>query len=137
MIKLVVGIDSLETFRAWQAREYIQHNEQRVNLVRTRFKPKKAEEIIESGGSIYRVIGGFIRCHQRIIGFDEIETADKGKQCLILTDTEIIPTIPSPKRAFQGWRYLKAEDTPADIPKGAEETGDPILMAELKQAGIL
>lgn len=138
MIKLVVGIDSLEAFREWQAREHIEHNGQRVNLVRTRFKPKQAEEIIESGGSIYRVIGGLIRCHQRIVGFDEIETPDKGKQCLILTDTEITPTIPTPKRPFQGWRYLKAEDAPENLPQNADgEDADPALIAELKEAGVL
>ena len=137
MIKLVVGIDSLEIFREWQAREYIMHKGKRVNLVRTRFKPKQADDIIQSGGSIYRVMGGLIRCHQRIVGFDEIDSSDRGTHCLILTDTEIVPTIPTTKRPFQGWRYLKTSDAPQDMIGGALNEADSMFMAELKQSGVI
>ena len=32
---------------------------------------------------------------------------------------QIIPVRPTPRRAFQGWRYLTAEDAPPDMPRGA------------------
>ncbi|MCV6602827.1 MAG: DUF1489 domain-containing protein, partial [Cohaesibacter sp.] len=43
-----------------------------------------------------------------------------------------------PRRAFQGWRYLKIEDAPADL--GAlEGTGDlpPAFRQELADLGLL
>ena len=138
LIKLVVGLNTLDEFRRWQARETARFDGQKVNLVRTRFKPKQAEELIAQGASIYRVIGGNIRCRQKLVGFDTIMSADRGEQCLILTETEIIPTVPTPKRPFQGWRYLKAEQAPADLEyDDALDEGAVSLAAELKQAGIL
>ena len=32
----------------------------------------------------------------------------------IVLDTELVPTRPQPRRAFQGWRYLEAADAPPD-----------------------
>jgi hypothetical protein len=33
-------------------------------------------------------------------------------------DPELVPVRPVPRRAFQGWRYLTAEDAPPDLGKG-------------------
>ncbi|MEM9470252.1 MAG: DUF1489 family protein, partial [Pseudomonadota bacterium] len=62
MIKLVVGLDSLEEFALWQEQERVLFEGQEANIVRTRFKPKKADEILKTGGSIYRVIKSRVVC---------------------------------------------------------------------------
>jgi hypothetical protein len=47
--------------------------------------------------------------------------------------------VPSLKRPFQGWRYLKPEDAPRDLPVGREneEALPPSLSAALAEIGIL
>jgi hypothetical protein len=62
------------------------------------------------GGSLYWVIKGVIQVRQRITGFDEGHKADGSRCCLILLDAALIPVRPASRRAFQGWRYLGAED---------------------------
>jgi len=141
MIKLVVGIDTLEDFTAWQAQERVMFEGQEANIVRTRFTPKRAGEILKTGGSIYRVIKNRIVCRQEIIGFDTYESQDKGTQSLILTHTDIIETISTPHRPFQGWRYFDAAKVPKD--KGLYVLGQvqnalpPEMEADLREAGLL
>lgn len=50
---------------------------------------------------------------------------------------EVIRTSPSPKRPFQGWRYLKPEDAPRDL-SGPGEGGEGLpddLRAKLMEIG--
>ena len=89
---------------------------------------------------IYRVIKNRIQCRHRILGFEMVETKHKGTRCMIVQDVQMIQTIHMPKRAFQGWRYLKPGDTPPDRgiydPRGGNNI--PIEMEEeLKAAGLL
>jgi hypothetical protein len=120
LMKLVVGIDSLDDYKAWQKQDRITYKGQKVNTVHTRNMPKQAEEILASGGSIYRIIKGIMCCRQKIIGFKQIET-ENGKKTIFFTDTEVIETQPIPTRAFQGWRYLKG-DAPEDKKYNADGT---------------
>lgn len=115
MMKLVVGFDSLEQFAQWQARERMMYEGQEVNIVRTRYAPKQADEMVKNGASIYRVIKNKLVCRQKLLGFEPFEDPDKGTRTMILTDTEIMCVKPRPRRPFQGWRYLKAADAPRDI----------------------
>jgi hypothetical protein len=46
-----------------------------------------------------------------------------------------ILTEAQPRRAFQGWRYLKAEDAPRDIIEGETDL-PPDMMKALKEAGV-
>jgi hypothetical protein len=114
---------------------------QKVNIVRTRYKPKRADEMIASGGSIYRVIKGQICCRQRIIGFDTMDDGQGGSKCLILVDMALIRTLRVAKRPFQGWRYLNAADAPADLGpyNPAQKEDDPALQtqAQLVALGLL
>ncbi len=104
--------------------------------------PKQADEILRSGGSIYRVIHNKIQCRHRILGFETVETEVKGTMTVIMQDAEMIRTVPVPRRPFQGWRYLKAADAPEDmgvydgrvIGEG-EDSAE--LQAALHEAGLL
>lgn len=130
MMKLVVGMDSLQEFAKWQSHERHDFKGREANVVYTRHMPKHAEEILLSGGSIYRVIKGVMRCRQKILGFDKVET-HVGAKTIIYTDTEIMRTHPMPKRPFQGWRYLKEEAIPQDV--APYQIGDELPPAEMEK----
>lgn len=115
LIKLCVGIDSyedLETAIALRAkaggRDYLSSHI-------TRMWPKQ-EEALLNGGSLYWVIKGFVQARQNIVRLDEVTGADGVRRCAILMEPELIRTSSAPRRPFQGWRYLKPEDAPADLP---------------------
>jgi hypothetical protein len=118
MIKLCVGIDSVEALQAW--RKAVEPSEPQWRM-RTRQTPKRADELVE-GGSLYRVIKGVVLCRQKILA---VETVGEGvgARCEVLLDPVVIRTAPAPRRPFQGWRYLETKDAPADL------TGDGDLEA--------
>ena len=97
----------------------------------TRMWPKREAEIL-NGGSIYWVIKGVIQCRQRILRLDEVRGEDGIRRCAIVLNPEVHRTQTALKRPFQGWRYLKPEDTPADLPKGREQ--DDALPDDLNRA---
>ncbi len=139
IIKLVVGVDTLNDFYELQKRYTIDYHGTPAVPCWTRYQPKRADEILRDGGSIYRVIKNRIRCRHRILGFEMVETEQKGKMCMIMQDAEMIETVSMPKRPFQGWRYLKPSDAPTDkgIFTGGEDSPPPELEEELRNAGIL
>ncbi len=140
LIKLVVGVADLQSFYELQQREIIDYHGQPSVPCWTRYKAKRADEILRDGGSIYRVIKNRIQCRHRILGFEMVETKDKGTRCMILQDANMIETVHMPRRPFQGWRYLKSCDVPPD--RGAY-TGEitegltPEMEEELREAGLL
>nr|WP_237217922.1 DUF1489 domain-containing protein [Ruegeria lacuscaerulensis] len=97
----------------------------------TRMWPKREAEIL-NGGSIYWVIKGVIQCRQRILRLDEVRGEDGIRRCAIVLDPRVHRTQTALKRPFQGWRYLKPEDTPADLPEGREQ--DDALPDDLNRA---
>ena len=102
----------------------------------TRMFPTKQTEI-ESGGSLYWVINGSIQCRSEIISLERVQGEDGIKRCAIVMAPEVIRTAPSPKRPFQGWRYLKPEDAPRDL-SGPGEGGEDLpddLRAKLMELG--
>ena len=136
--KLSVGSESIDTLRDWQkvvVRRRVRKGLPPLHQHVTRMTPKRRDELLD-GGSIYWVIKGLIICRNKIVGLEETRTADGRKACAILMDPEIISVVPTPKRPFQGWRYLKAEDAPQDL----KEIGDaislpPHLRAKLVELG--
>jgi hypothetical protein len=53
---------------------------------------------------------------------------------------ELVPVRPTPRRAFQGWRYLSADDAPQDLAVGAAAgvgAMPPKLRKELAELGLL
>nr|WP_321254618.1 DUF1489 domain-containing protein [uncultured Ruegeria sp.] len=130
LIKLSVGSESVDTLMAWQDGRIALYEDGCPRHV-TRMWPKREAEIL-NGGSIYWVIKGIIQCRQRILRLDEVRGEDGIRRCAIVLDPEIHRTQTALKRPFQGWRYLKPEDTPADLPQGREQ--DDALPDELNRA---
>ncbi len=88
--------------------------------VTTRFRPKRADELI--GGSIYWIVKHRIAARQTILGFAERE---EDRRTVIRLDPELVTVRAQPRRAHQGWRYLAAADAPSDL------AGDDSGLAEL------
>lgn len=115
--KLSVGTESIEGLATWQA--HVADQWGRAGFAPfadhvTRMTPKRKDDLL-AGGSIYWVIKGVIQCRNRIVDLQETFTEDGRKACRIVLDADIVPVVPTPKRAFQGWRYLKPEDAPQDL----------------------
>lgn len=141
MIKLIVGCESLEDYARWQSQEVVDYHGQSAVPCWTRFKAKRADEIVRSGGSLYRVLKSRIVCRQRILGFEMVETKSHGTRCMILLDPEIVMTVNVPHRPFQGWRYFDEAKAPADrgiYVLGQDMDAPPPEMEEsLRAAGLV
>jgi len=79
----------------------------------TRQTPKRAAELLDEG-SLYRVYRGQILSRQRIMAVRTVARGS-GTYCEVTLDEEVVRTVPTPRRAFQGWRYLPPSDAPADL----------------------
>lgn len=137
LIKLSVGTESVETLTEWQRSPRAQGPDGLPRHV-TRMWPKREAEILD-GGSIYWVIKGLIQCRQRILRLDEVQGHDGIRRCAIVLEPELHRTAQAQRRPFQGWRYLKPEDSPPDLPAGrkAEEALPPELSAALSEIGVI
>ena len=140
LIKLCVGIDSMAQLAEWQSRRLAQARAegQPVELRhRTRQMPRRREELL-AGGSIYWVIKGVIQVRQRLADLRTVRGDDGIRRCDLMLDPKLVPTRPQPRRAFQGWRYLKAEDAPQDLDLRDDLEAMPAQMkAELIELGLL
>ncbi len=136
LVKLSVGTDDVAGLAAWQKTPRAQAADGLPQHV-TRMWPKRADEIL-NGGSIYWVIKGVIQCRQRIVRLDERIGEDGIRRCAIVSDPDLIRVAATPKRAFQGWRYLQPSDAPADLSDGAqdEEALPPELSKALAAIGV-
>lgn len=137
LLKLSVGSESVASLAAWQATAHERWADGIARHV-TRMWPKREAEIL-NGGSIYWVVKGAIQCRQRITAMEEVIGADGIRRCAIVLDPQIIRTTAALRRPFQGWRYLKVEDSPADLPKGThgDDALPPELSAALADIGVL
>lgn len=137
LIKLCVGIDSVEDLIAWRARNTPNGAETRSQHV-TRMWPKRESELLD-GGSIYWVIRGSVQARQRITSLDEVIGQDGIRRCAIVMDPKIIRTASAKRRPFQGWRYLTAEDAPPDLSekRASDDALPPQLSSALAEIGVL
>jgi hypothetical protein len=143
LVKLSVGTDSIDDLAQWQAerlRQMKAAGERHPRLFhRTGARPKRDAELL-GGGSIYWVIKGMILARQRLAGFGE-GTRPDGRPCtLILLERDLVPVRPTPRRAFQGWRYLEADDAPPDLDRRLLDglaSMPPQMRKDLAELGLL
>jgi hypothetical protein len=117
LIKLCVGCDSVEDLEEWIAfrlDERRRAGEPVEQYHTTRMVPTRATEITD-GGSLYWVVKGNVQCRQLITDIRPF-TDDEGiGRCHLILDPQVVRTDWQPRRAFQGWRYLKPSDAPLDL----------------------
>ena len=142
IIKLCVGCTSIEDLRQWQEEKLATaRKERRAARLwhRTRMFPKRGDEIIGQG-SLYWVIKAVVQVRQPILDLAPVTGEDGISRCDIILSPELVPVRPVPRRAFQGWRYLPAEDAPADLAGGASGAIARLpeaMRAELVALGLL
>lgn len=141
LVKLCVGVESLAhlaTYRAASSAQAIADEREDMSSHVTRMWPKRADELLD-GGSLYWVIKGIVLARQKIIRLDEVIGVDGIRRCGIIMDPILVRTQAQPRRAFQGWRYLKEADSPRDVGVYSNSDDDlPDKMhAELSALGIL
>jgi hypothetical protein len=134
LIKLCVGVSEVDELVRWVAeckrgRDTLEHV--------TRMYPKREAEIVP-GGSLFWVIRGTVLCRQPIARLEAVTGDDGISRCRIVFKPEIILVRPTPRRAFQGWRYLDAADAPPDMIRRKGEDALPEDMArDLAALGLL
>ena len=64
---------------------------------------------------------GFVRVRQRILGLREEQWDDNTPCAALLLDPTLVPVEARPMKPFQGWRYLKPEEAPADVAAQLDE----------------
>ncbi len=141
ILKLCVGSDSIEDLEEW-IESCLDQRRRNGELLEhwhtTRMVPTRGAEIVD-GGSLYWVIKGNVQCRQRITEIRPFTDADGIGRCRLMLDRTVVRTEWQPRRAFQGWRYLKQEDAPADFSRGRAGLAEmpPKLRAELAELGLL
>jgi hypothetical protein len=141
LLKLCVGVETVQDLAAWQAErlKMLARAGKTPELChRTLQTPRRRDEVLD-GGSLYWVVKGFILVRQRIVDLRE-DTKDDGRACCgIVLDPALVGTRPHPRRAFQGWRYLEAADTPADAYtlSGAEDDVPPAMREDLRELRLI
>ncbi len=140
LIKTAAGLTEIDQLIERQSGGKTRYKGQAATYAYTRYAPKRALEILDSGGSIYWILKSRIQVRQKILGFEMVEDP-QGDWCKIMVEPQLYKTIAQPHRAIQGWRYLLDKDTPKDrglYVFGAEQDDPPAEMAEeLKNLGLL
>ncbi len=139
LIKLCVGVESLEELSRWQKKRLAEKKKkgQKLELIHiTRQTPKRAAELLD-GGSLYWVIKGQIAARQKLLALRPM-TRNGVPHCGLVYDKKLVPVMRRPRAAFQGWRYFEPKDAPADVGglKGAKGLPEA-LQQELAALGLL
>ncbi len=140
LIKLSVGSESVESLQAWIAFKLRDRRakglaEEHIHM--TRMVPKRRAELID-GGSIYWVIKGAVLARSKLIDIRPFTDTDGIGRCHLVMEPVLVPTVPQPRRPFQGWRYLRGQDAPRDLPRAAANGDLPAdMQRELLELGLL
>ena len=127
LTKIAFGAKSYADIEKW----FVDRPRMEVN---TRYRPTRHAELV--GGSLYWVHEHALVARSPIIGFRE--QVDNGRWWIDL-EPRLIRVHPMPRRAHQGWRYLKDANTPRDLAEG-ELAGDAIpgkLLRKLSRLGLV
>ncbi|MEM7692949.1 MAG: DUF1489 domain-containing protein [Pseudomonadota bacterium] len=130
LLKLSVGSACLEDIRAWaeaSATARKRAGGRFASRITTRTAPRRADEVL-AGGSLYWVTKGSLTARQRIVAFEPFDDADGIARVFIHLEPTVVPVRPRPCRPFQGWRYLKSSDVPADLSDAACDGSIPVAM---------
>lgn len=125
LTKIAFGAQSYADLEIWYS------NRRSPNLT-TRYRPIKWEQCI--GGSLFWIHQHNIVARSTILGFSET----KDGRWSIDLEPRLVPVLPRPKRAHQGWRYLKGEP-PRDLAEG-EDIGDILpgrIAGKLERLGLI
>jgi hypothetical protein len=141
LIKLCVGCDSVADLSSWIKQRLKQkkaRKEKPEHIHTTRMVPKRIEELLD-GGSLYWVIRGQIMCRQNLIAIRPFVDKDGVGRCRLVLRPRVIPVEPRRFRAFQGWRYLAANDAPRDLDRAAPGARNmpEHMRRELQELGLL
>lgn len=138
IVKLCVGVASIEELAAWQderGKAQTARGEAPRIFHATLQTPKRQAELLK-GGSLYWVIKGVVQVRQRLVAFEDGLKDDGSPCCHIVLDRKLVPVRPTPRRAFQGWRYLAGDDVPGDLGAGARGDSAASIPPEMRQALI-
>jgi hypothetical protein len=142
LIKLAVGCESVKELKQWIAERMLAAKKKGLpqhHIHVTRMTPKRVEDIL-AGGSLYWVIRGEIAAREKIIAIEPFRDRDGIGRCRLVMQPKVIAVSPRPMRPFQGWRYLKLDEAPADLGKtsaaGVAAMPEP-LRRELRDLGLL
>ncbi|WP_173932350.1 DUF1489 family protein [Chelativorans sp. Marseille-P2723] len=140
LIKLCVGCGSPDELQEWiksRLDEKRRRGEPAEHLHTTRMTPKRTGELTR-GGSLYWVIRGSVQCRQRLLEIRPFTDAEGISRCHLVLEPVLICTEWQPRRPFQGWRYLKAEDAPPDLEANSDTSELPNhLRCKLTELGLL
>ena len=138
LIKLCVGCDSVEDLAEWidyRLAEKKRAGEPLEHFHVTRMVPKRVAELLD-GGSLYWVIKGTIQVRQPLTDIRPFVDEEGIGRCRLVLSPKLARTEWQPKRPFQGWRYLRADEAPRDLRKGKGDNLPPALLAELAGLGL-
>lgn len=139
LIKLCVGCSSPEELAAWidyRQAEMRADGQKPEQMHTTRMVPKQADELLD-GGSLYWVMKGNVQCRQKLLDIRPFTDTDGIQRCHLVLEPKIILTAWQPRRAFQGWRYLKPDDAPMDENLNGKNQLPAELRQELADLGLL
>jgi len=140
LVKLCVGCDSVEDLEQWiasrlEARR--RQGEPAEHWHTTRMVPARAEALVD-GGSLYWVIKGNVQCRQSLRAVRPFVDGEGVGRCHLVLDPALVRTEWQPRRPFQGWRYLRVDEAPADLADDAALAGmPPQLRRALAELGLL
>lgn len=126
LTKIAFGAKSYSDLESWY------QGGARAPYLTTKYRPTKWEQCI--GGSLFWIFQHSLVARSEILGFSQ---TDDGRW-LIELKPELVRIHPRPKRAHQGWRYLKG-DPPLDLAEG-EDIGDALpgkLAGKLERLGLI
>lgn len=138
LIKLCVGVDSIEELADWQKgrlKELKKKKRPPVLMHVTRMMPKRVDELLD-GGSLYWVIKGQVAVRQRLLAIKPV-TKNGVPHCGLVYNPKLVAVARRSHRPFQGWRYLNPKDVPPDARDLKGVNLPEKLKIELAELGLL